>query len=86
MENNRVIYPCICKLSIIIFGKVLQCVPKFVASFVVWEIKMAENDIAKLLQNAEFEEILLEEPNADGINVDDINTDKMKNYFALVQI
>ena len=45
---------------------------------------MAENDIARLLQNAEFEEILQEERNADGINVDDINTDKM--YIALVQI
>ena len=40
--------------------------------------------IARLLQNAEFEEILLEERNADGINVDKKNTDKI--YIALVQI
>jgi hypothetical protein len=38
--------------------------------FVVWEIKMAEDDIARVLQNAEFEEILSESRNADGINVD----------------
>ena len=31
---------------------------------------MAEDDIARLLQNVEFEEILPEERNADGINVD----------------
>ena len=31
---------------------------------------MVEDDIASLLQNAEFEEILPEESNADGINVD----------------
>jgi hypothetical protein len=31
---------------------------------------MAEDDIASLLQNAKFEEILPEERNADGINVD----------------
>ena len=31
---------------------------------------MAEDDIARLLQNAEFEEILPEERNVDGINVD----------------
>lgn len=29
-----------------------------------------ENDIVRLLQNAEFEEILAEKHNADGINVD----------------
>ena len=41
--------------------------------------------IARLLQNAEFEEILLEERNADGIDVDKKkNTDKI--YIALVQI
>jgi hypothetical protein len=73
MENNRAIYPCICTLSIVIFGKVLMCFEiglKFIASFVVWQIKMAEDDIARLLQSAEFEEILPEERNADGINVD----------------
>ena len=32
--------------------------------------KMVEDGIASLLQNAEFEEILPEERNADGINVD----------------
>jgi hypothetical protein len=31
---------------------------------------MAEDDITRLLQNAEFEEILPEERNEDGINVD----------------
>jgi len=31
---------------------------------------MAEDDIARLLQSAEFEEILPEECNADSINVD----------------
>ena len=31
---------------------------------------MAEDDIARLLQNADFEVILPEERNADGINVD----------------
>ena len=31
---------------------------------------MAEDDIARVLQNAEFEEILPESRNADGINVD----------------
>jgi hypothetical protein len=31
---------------------------------------MAEDDIARLLQNAEFEEILPEKCNADSINVD----------------
>ena len=31
---------------------------------------MAEDDIARLLQKAEFEEILPEERNVDGINVD----------------
>jgi hypothetical protein len=31
---------------------------------------MTEDDIARLLQNAEFEEILPEECNADGINED----------------
>ena len=31
---------------------------------------MAEDDIARLLQNAEFEEILPEESNADDINMD----------------
>jgi hypothetical protein len=38
MENNRAIYPCICMLSIVIFGKVLMCFEiglKFIASFVV---------------------------------------------------
>jgi hypothetical protein len=43
---------------------------KFIASFVVWEIKMAENDIARVLQNAEFEEILPESRKEEGINVD----------------
>jgi hypothetical protein len=38
--------------------------------FVVWEIQMAEDDIARVLQNAEFEEILPESRNVDGINVD----------------
>ena len=88
MENNRAIYPCICTLSIVIFGKVLmrsEIGLKFIVSFVVWLIKMAEKDIARLLQNAEFEEILPEERNVDGINVDkQTNTDKM--YIALVQI
>jgi hypothetical protein len=32
--------------------------------------KNGGNDIARLLQNAEFEEILPEERNVDGINVD----------------
>ena len=46
---------------------------------------MTEDDIARLLQNAEFEEILPEERNADSINVDKQKyTDKM--YIALVQI
>jgi len=39
MENNRAIYPCICTLSIVIFGKVLmrsEIGLKFIASFVVW--------------------------------------------------
>ena len=31
---------------------------------------MAEDDIARLLQKAEFEEILPEQRNVDGINVD----------------
>ena len=31
---------------------------------------MVEDDITRLLQNAEYEEILPEERNADGINVD----------------
>jgi hypothetical protein len=31
--------------------------------------KNEEDDIARLLQNAEFEEMLPEERNADGINV-----------------
>ena len=43
---------------------------KCIVSFVAWKIKMAEDDIARLLQNAEFEEILPEERNVDGINVD----------------
>jgi sugar lactone lactonase YvrE len=38
---------------------------------------MAEDDIARLLQNAEFEEILPEERNADGINVD-----KQQNVYC----
>jgi hypothetical protein len=33
-------------------------------------IKMAEDDIARLLQNAEFENILPEERNVGGINMD----------------
>ena len=47
---------------------------------------MAEDDIGRLLQNADFEEFLPGECNADGINVDkqQITTDKM--YIALVQI
>ena len=46
---------------------------------------MTEDDIARLLQNAEFEEILPEERNADSIYVDKQKyTDKM--YIALVQI
>jgi hypothetical protein len=46
---------------------------------------MTEDDVARLLQNAEFEEILLEECNSDSINVDkQKNTDKM--YIALVLI
>ena len=46
---------------------------------------MAEDDIARLLQNAEFLEILPEERNVDGINVDkQKNTEKV--YIALVQI
>jgi hypothetical protein len=45
---------------------------------------MAEDNITRLLQNAELEEILPEDHNADGINVDKKNTDKM--YIALVQI
>jgi hypothetical protein len=88
MENNRAINPCICTLSIVTIGKVLMRSKiglKFIVSFVVWLIKMAENDIARLLQNAEFEEILPEERNVHGINVDkQTNTDKM--YIALVQI
>jgi hypothetical protein len=39
MENNRAIYPCICTLNIVIFGKVLmrsEIGLKFIASFVVW--------------------------------------------------
>jgi hypothetical protein len=43
---------------------------KFIVSFFAWLKKMAENDIARLLQNAEFEEILPEERNVHGINVD----------------
>ena len=38
MENNRTIYPCICTLGIVIFGKVLmrfEIHRKFIASFVV---------------------------------------------------
>ena len=31
---------------------------------------MAEDDIARLLQNVDFEEILPDERNTDGINVD----------------
>jgi hypothetical protein len=38
---------------------------------------MAEDDIARLLQNAEFEEILPEERNVDGINVD-----KQQNVYC----
>jgi hypothetical protein len=60
-------------VSIAIFGKVLmhsEIGLKFIASFVVWEIKMAENDIARVLQNAEFEEILPESRKEEGINVD----------------
>jgi hypothetical protein len=39
---------------------------------------MEEDDIARLLQNAEFEEILPEERNVHGINVDkQTNTNKM---------
>ena len=37
MENNRAIYPCICTLSVVIFGKLLMCSEiclKFIASFV----------------------------------------------------
>ena len=34
---------------------------------------MAEDDIARLLQNAEFEEILPEESNAADINMDNKN-------------
>ena len=45
---------------------------------------MTEDDIARLLQNVEFEEILPEERNADGINGDKKNNDK--TYIALVQI
>ena len=46
---------------------------------------MGEDDIVRLIQNAEFEEILPEEHNVDGINVDkQRNTDKL--YIALVQI
>ena len=46
---------------------------------------MVKDDIASLLQNTEFEEILPEERNADSINVDKQKyTDKM--YIALVQI
>jgi site-specific recombinase XerD len=33
-------------------------------------MKMVDDDIPKLLQNAEFEEILPEKHNADGFNVD----------------
>jgi hypothetical protein len=44
---------------------------KFIASFDVWWIKIvAEDDIARLLQNAESENILPEERNVGGINVD----------------
>jgi hypothetical protein len=45
---------------------------------------MVEDDITRLLQNAEYEEILPEERNAHGLNVDIKNTGKM--YIALVQI
>jgi hypothetical protein len=34
------------------------------------KLKMAEDDIARLLQNVDFEEILPDERNTDGINVD----------------
>ena len=45
MENNRAINPCICTLSIVTIGKVLmrsEIGLKFIVSFVVWLIKMAE--------------------------------------------
>ena len=45
---------------------------------------MAEDDIARLLQNADFDEILPEESKTDDINVNKKITDKM--YIALVQI
>jgi len=38
---------------------------------------MVEDDIARLLQNADFEVILPEERNADGINVDKQHTQKI---------
>ena len=66
LENNRAIFPCICTLCIVIFEKVL-CVPKLVLKL---HHLSFEDDIARLLQNAEFEEILPEGRNADGINVD----------------
>ena len=52
MENDHAIYPCISTLSIVIFGKVLMRSKiglKFIASFVIWKIKMAEEDFVRLL-------------------------------------
>jgi hypothetical protein len=41
------------------------------------KLKMAEDDIARLLQNVDFDEILPDERNADGINVDKQQVYKM---------
>jgi hypothetical protein len=42
-------------------------------------MKMSEDDIGSLLQNAKFEEILPEERNAD-----DINMDKQRKIFITI--